>query len=60
MPNWGEDAIFWLDDNEQPLTFEDGTPILSTETWLVLFADLPVITPRAIDWTVTFTVSVMP
>ncbi|MBN9243375.1 MAG: hypothetical protein J0I98_11325 [Mesorhizobium sp.] len=60
MTNWGEDGLVWLDENEDILLFEDGAPIAATETWLVLFDGLPVITPRAIDWTVTFTLSVMP
>ncbi|CAM5658749.1 hypothetical protein MAUB1S_11471 [Mycolicibacterium aubagnense] len=60
LPNHSEDGLYWLDENEVPLLFEDDTPILSTETWLVQFSSLPTITPRAVLWTVSFTLMVMP
>lgn len=60
MPNHSEDAMFWLDENEQPLLFEDGTGVLLTETWLVQFNGLPNYLPHDIYWNVSFTLTVMP
>lgn len=60
IPDHSEDGFYWLDENEKPLLFEDGTPVLLTETWLVQFDALPTITPRAVLWTVSFTLMVMP
>lgn len=60
LPNHSEDGFYWLDEDEKPLTYEDGTPILLTETWLVQFEALPTIAPRAVLWTVSFRLMVMP
>jgi hypothetical protein len=60
IPDHSGDGYMWLDENEVPVLDENGVPILMTETWLVLFDSLPVIKPRDIYWTATFSLSVMP
>ncbi|MBN9235091.1 MULTISPECIES: hypothetical protein [Phyllobacteriaceae] len=60
IPDHSGDSYVWLDDDETSLLYEDGTPILMAETWLVLFDSLPTIKPRDIYWTVSFTLVVMP
>lgn len=57
----GTDGWPLLADDGSPLLTEDSVPLLLAETWLVTFGGkLPVITNRALHWTVTFEVSVLP
>jgi hypothetical protein len=60
IPDHSQDEYVWLDEDETPILDEDGATLLITETWLVLFDGLPVIKPRDIYWTVSFSLSVMP
>ena len=61
LPDPSGDAYVWLDENERPLLDDDGiSPLLMTETWIVLFDKLPDIKQRDIYWTVSFSLMVMP
>lgn len=60
VPDYSGDEYVWLDENAVPILDENGKAVLMTETWLVLFDGLPIIKPRDIYWTVSFSLSVMP
>lgn len=60
MPEPTIDGSLCLSDGYEPLLFEDGVPILATETWLCLLAGPPTEASNGKAWAISFDVMVMP
>lgn len=61
LPDPGLDGWALLTDEGLPLLTDEGLPLLVAETWLVMFGSkLPVVTNKALYWTVSFELSVLP
>jgi hypothetical protein len=61
MPDPATDGTELLTIGGVPLLTAGGVPLLIARTWLCVFGDqLPVETPRGVEWRVSFTLLVLP
>ncbi|MIL09646.1 hypothetical protein BZU93_27690 [Salmonella enterica subsp. enterica] len=60
IPDHTSDGAAWLDENYEPVLFEDFRPVTITEILLVQFTTLPDFVPRDMAWTISFGLEILP
>lgn len=61
MPDQTHDGMPLLTESGIPIVDQLGNPILTTATWLVMFAqEAPTLAPYGVQWLASFTLNVLP